>query len=177
MSKSVFRPELKNIVNKNEWSFLFSPFLPEDCKSPTEVPNFELISKYRKNGKSRGVVKQALAPLGTALNKLSQQRKRGLWSYFPTHSTDLISSEPEVVIKIKLVKPSSSSFSLHIYITVATLLFQFTAIIWCYPHNRYMCDKPSWHTELHLQNSSTQYNNHQHCLEKIDIMWFCTVKF
>lgn len=60
---------------------LHSSCLLEVCKSPTEVPKFEWINKYQKTSKSQGVVKQALAPLGTTLNKL-QQRKTGLWSFF-----------------------------------------------------------------------------------------------
>ncbi|XP_029694259.1 type II inositol 1,4,5-trisphosphate 5-phosphatase isoform X2 [Takifugu rubripes] len=47
----------------------------EVCKSPAVVPNFEWINKYQKNSKSLGVGKQVPAPLGTPLNKLSQQRK------------------------------------------------------------------------------------------------------
>eukprot|EP00064_Thunnus_orientalis_P002812 superscaffoldBa00000217_g2820 len=45
------------------------------CKSPSQVPKFEWISKYRKSTKGQGAVKQALAPLGTTLNKLNQHRK------------------------------------------------------------------------------------------------------
>ncbi|KAM9798129.1 type II inositol 1,4,5-trisphosphate 5-phosphatase [Neosynchiropus ocellatus] len=45
------------------------------CKSPTEEPKFEWIGKYQKASKGPGVVKQALAPLGTTLTKLNQHRK------------------------------------------------------------------------------------------------------
>ncbi|XP_044064042.1 type II inositol 1,4,5-trisphosphate 5-phosphatase isoform X1 [Siniperca chuatsi] len=45
------------------------------CKSPTQVPKFEWINKYHKVPRAQGVVKQALAPLGTTLTKLKQHRK------------------------------------------------------------------------------------------------------
>ncbi|KAM3614572.1 uncharacterized protein V6R79_016271 [Siganus canaliculatus] len=45
------------------------------CKSPTQAPKFEWIQKYHKATKGQGVVKQALTPLGTTINKLSQHRK------------------------------------------------------------------------------------------------------
>ncbi|XP_057689442.1 type II inositol 1,4,5-trisphosphate 5-phosphatase isoform X2 [Corythoichthys intestinalis] len=45
------------------------------CKFPTQEAKFEWISKYRSATKGQGLVKQALAPLGTTLNKLNQQRK------------------------------------------------------------------------------------------------------
>lgn len=77
--------------------FLHSPYLSEVCKSPTELPKFEWINKYQKSGKSQGVVKQALAPLGTTLYKHSQQQKTGLW-YFSS-LTQKSSSFP---VKLKL---------------------------------------------------------------------------
>ncbi|XP_045901502.1 type II inositol 1,4,5-trisphosphate 5-phosphatase isoform X2 [Micropterus dolomieu] len=45
------------------------------CKSPDQVPQFEWISKYHKATRGQGVVKQALAPLGTTLTKLKQHSK------------------------------------------------------------------------------------------------------
>ncbi|XP_031708967.1 type II inositol 1,4,5-trisphosphate 5-phosphatase isoform X1 [Anarrhichthys ocellatus] len=47
----------------------------EVCKSTTQTPKFEWISKYHKATRGQGVVKQALAPLGTTLTKLNQHRK------------------------------------------------------------------------------------------------------
>ncbi|XP_034029951.1 LOW QUALITY PROTEIN: type II inositol 1,4,5-trisphosphate 5-phosphatase [Thalassophryne amazonica] len=44
------------------------------CKSPTHVPKFDWISKYPKSTRGQGVVKQALAPLGTTITKLNQHR-------------------------------------------------------------------------------------------------------
>ncbi|XP_068426486.1 type II inositol 1,4,5-trisphosphate 5-phosphatase isoform X3 [Clinocottus analis] len=45
------------------------------CKSTAQAPKFEWISKYHKPTRDQGVVKQALAPLGTTLSKLNQHRK------------------------------------------------------------------------------------------------------
>ncbi|XP_034410022.1 type II inositol 1,4,5-trisphosphate 5-phosphatase isoform X1 [Cyclopterus lumpus] len=45
------------------------------CKSTTQAQKFEWISKYDKAPRSQGVVKKALAPLGTTLTKLNQHRK------------------------------------------------------------------------------------------------------
>ncbi|XP_061918345.1 type II inositol 1,4,5-trisphosphate 5-phosphatase [Entelurus aequoreus] len=45
------------------------------CKFPSQEAKLEWISKYRTATKSQGLVKQALAPLGTTLNKLNQHRK------------------------------------------------------------------------------------------------------
>nr|XP_019949030.1 PREDICTED: type II inositol 1,4,5-trisphosphate 5-phosphatase isoform X1 [Paralichthys olivaceus] len=45
------------------------------CKSPTHMPKFGWINKYHKANKGPGVVKQALAPLGTTFAKLNQHRK------------------------------------------------------------------------------------------------------
>uniref|UniRef100_A0A671WXJ6 phosphoinositide 5-phosphatase n=1 Tax=Sparus aurata TaxID=8175 RepID=A0A671WXJ6_SPAAU len=42
---------------------------------------FEWINKYHKGTRGQGVVKQALTPLSTTLNKLSQHRKTGLSPY------------------------------------------------------------------------------------------------
>lgn len=91
-------------------SFLCSLCIAETCKSPAVVPNFEWINKYQKNSKSLGVVKQALAPLGTPINKLNQQRKTGLRYFFLSFffllltALALITSEAEVVITKKSVK-------------------------------------------------------------------------
>ncbi|XP_076008790.1 type II inositol 1,4,5-trisphosphate 5-phosphatase isoform X2 [Genypterus blacodes] len=45
------------------------------CKATSQAPKFEWVSKYHKSTGGEGVVKQALAPLGTTLSKLNQQRK------------------------------------------------------------------------------------------------------
>ncbi|XP_049902861.1 type II inositol 1,4,5-trisphosphate 5-phosphatase isoform X2 [Epinephelus moara] len=45
------------------------------CKSTTPAPKFEWIGKYQKADRGQGVVKQALAPLGTTLSKLNQHLK------------------------------------------------------------------------------------------------------
>ncbi|CAJ1062706.1 type II inositol 1%2C4,5-trisphosphate 5-phosphatase isoform X1 [Xyrichtys novacula] len=45
------------------------------CKSPTEPPKFEWISKYHKATRGQGVVKQTFAPLGNTITKLNQHRK------------------------------------------------------------------------------------------------------
>ncbi|CAI5663548.1 type II inositol 1,4,5-trisphosphate 5-phosphatase isoform X1 [Oreochromis niloticus] len=45
------------------------------CRTPTQIPKFEWITKYHKDTRGRGVVKQALAPIGTSLTKLNQHRK------------------------------------------------------------------------------------------------------
>ncbi|KAM7383156.1 hypothetical protein PAMP_002836 [Pampus punctatissimus] len=45
------------------------------CKSPSQVPKFEWINKYRKATRGQGVAKQALSPLGTTLTKLNMYRK------------------------------------------------------------------------------------------------------
>uniref|UniRef100_G3PL36 phosphoinositide 5-phosphatase n=1 Tax=Gasterosteus aculeatus aculeatus TaxID=481459 RepID=G3PL36_GASAC len=47
----------------------------EVCKSATQAPGFKWVGKYYKATKGLGVVKQALAPSGATLTKLSQQRK------------------------------------------------------------------------------------------------------
>lgn len=52
----------------------------EVCKSATQAPGFKWVGKYYKATKGLGVVKQALAPSGATLTKLSQQRKTG-WSF------------------------------------------------------------------------------------------------
>ncbi|KAM7421252.1 hypothetical protein PAMA_015416 [Pampus argenteus] len=45
------------------------------CKSPSQVPKFEWINKYRKSTRGQGVAKQALSPLGTTLTKLNLHHK------------------------------------------------------------------------------------------------------
>lgn len=45
------------------------------CRSPTQIPKFEWISKYHTDARGRGVVKQALAPIGTTVTKLNEHRK------------------------------------------------------------------------------------------------------
>lgn len=77
-----FTPNVVSTLT-NSTSLAPSVCLSSDvCKSPTEVPKFEWISRYHKTPRSQGVVKQALAPLGTSLTKLGQQQKTGLCSSF-----------------------------------------------------------------------------------------------
>ncbi|XP_060906161.1 type II inositol 1,4,5-trisphosphate 5-phosphatase [Labrus mixtus] len=45
------------------------------CKSPTQQPKFEWISKYRRASRGQGDVKQTLTPLGNTITKLNQHRK------------------------------------------------------------------------------------------------------
>ncbi|KAM9309038.1 type II inositol 1,4,5-trisphosphate 5-phosphatase isoform 2-T2 [Pholidichthys leucotaenia] len=45
------------------------------CRSPMQVPKFEWISKYHKTTRGQEAVKQAFAPIGATLAKLSQQLK------------------------------------------------------------------------------------------------------
>lgn len=76
-----------NLTASTQHLIKILPLLPlclstDVCKSPSEVPKFEWINKYQKTTRSQGVVQQALAPLGTTLTKLSQQRKTGLWFCF-----------------------------------------------------------------------------------------------
>ncbi|KAF3839377.1 hypothetical protein F7725_018094 [Dissostichus mawsoni] len=45
------------------------------CKSTTQAPRFEWISKYHKNTRSQGVVKQAPSRLGATLTQLNEHKK------------------------------------------------------------------------------------------------------
>ncbi|XP_033958580.1 type II inositol 1,4,5-trisphosphate 5-phosphatase isoform X1 [Pseudochaenichthys georgianus] len=45
------------------------------CKSTTQAPRFEWISKYHKNTRGQGVVKQAPSPLGSTLTQLNEHKK------------------------------------------------------------------------------------------------------
>ncbi|KAK1895470.1 Type II inositol 145-trisphosphate 5-phosphatase, partial [Dissostichus eleginoides] len=45
------------------------------CKSTTQAPRFEWISKYHKNNRGQGVVKQAPSRLGSTLTQLNEHKK------------------------------------------------------------------------------------------------------
>ncbi|KAL3059809.1 hypothetical protein OYC64_014412 [Pagothenia borchgrevinki] len=45
------------------------------CKSTTQAPRFEWISKYHKNTRGQGVVKQAPSPLDSTLTQLNEHKK------------------------------------------------------------------------------------------------------
>ncbi|KAK5921910.1 hypothetical protein CgunFtcFv8_019226 [Champsocephalus gunnari] len=45
------------------------------CKSTTQAPRFEWISKYHKSTRDQGVVKQAPSPLGSTLTQLNEHKK------------------------------------------------------------------------------------------------------
>uniref|UniRef100_A0A3P9BH15 INPP5B PH domain-containing protein n=1 Tax=Maylandia zebra TaxID=106582 RepID=A0A3P9BH15_9CICH len=52
------------------------------CRTPTQIPKFDWITKYQKDTRGQEVVKQALAPIGTTLTKLNQHGKTGFSPYF-----------------------------------------------------------------------------------------------
>uniref|UniRef100_A0A8D0A9W9 phosphoinositide 5-phosphatase n=1 Tax=Sander lucioperca TaxID=283035 RepID=A0A8D0A9W9_SANLU len=59
----------------------------------TQAPKFEWISKYHKATRGLGVVKQALAPLSTTVNKLNQHQKKAVISTLLLFSQSIFSRE------------------------------------------------------------------------------------
>lgn len=57
-------------------------FFTDVCRTPTQIPKFDWITKYQKDTRGQEVVKQALAPIGTTLTKLNQHGKTGFSPYF-----------------------------------------------------------------------------------------------
>ncbi|XP_046892778.1 type II inositol 1,4,5-trisphosphate 5-phosphatase isoform X1 [Hypomesus transpacificus] len=49
--------------------------LSDVCKSPSEEPLFEWLHKYRKATRGKGVMKEALTPIGAKLSKMNQHKK------------------------------------------------------------------------------------------------------
>lgn len=56
-------------------------FFTDVCRTPTQIPKFDWITKYQKDTRGQEVVKQALAPIGTTLTKLNQHGKTGFSPY------------------------------------------------------------------------------------------------